>query len=103
MENEIIVTVKDLSVILATLVPVALFVIQQIKESVKLENKSAEILSLGVGCLLSVCVAAVYANDSGFALTLSQWIGLGIFVVLGTLGPSGGYKFLAEIAGSRED
>ena len=68
MENEIIGTIKDLAITLATLVPVALFVIQQVKEIFKLENKRAEIFSLVFGFILAAAVAAVYASGLGFVL-----------------------------------
>jgi len=95
-------TVKSLGVILVTLIPIVLGVVQIIKEKFKMSGNAAEVVSLVAGFLSSGLVALVYANGFAYALELGQWVGLGLFVVIGTIGPSGGYKLLGVYSGTRQ-
>lgn len=101
MENVILQTIQTLGVILLALVPIGLTTIQYAKEKVGLSDKRAELFSLVIGFVLSALVAWVYAADLGYQLVLGQWVGVALFVVLGTLGPSGGYKVIGSFSGSR--
>ena len=102
MDNVILETIKVLGSLLLTVSAIAALVIQYVKESFKISDKSAGILSLIVGLVLSALVAWVYAADAGYHLELGQWVGVGLFVVVGTIGPSGGYKLLGALSGARE-
>ena len=101
MENVILETVKTLGAILIGLIPIGSVVTQTVKEAIGLVDKKAQVLSFGIGFVLSALVAWVYADGLGYSLELGQWVGLGLFIVLGTVSPSGGYKVIGELAGTR--
>lgn len=100
MDN-ILETVKTLGTTVLTLSAVAGLIIQYVKERIGISDKSAEIFSLIVGLVLSLLVAWVYAADAAYQLELGQWVGVALFVAVGTIGPSGGYKLLGALSGSR--
>ena len=100
--NIILETVKTLGVILLGLIPIASILIQQIKESVKFEDQAAGRLSLVVGFITAALVAWVYSAGYSYTLELGQWVGVFLFVAVGTVGPSGGYKVLGALSGARD-
>lgn len=99
MENILLNTVIALSTVLITLTFVAMSLIQYLKEKWNIEGKAAEIVSLVVGFLLSGAVVVSYLEQMGWHVSVSQGIGIGIFVVVGTISPSGGYKTLRALLG----
>jgi len=101
MDNVILETIKTLGALVLTLSGIASLVIQYVKEYLKISDKKAGILSLIVGFTLSALVAWAFVADAAYHLELSQWIGVALFVVVGTIGPSGGYKLLGALSGSR--
>jgi len=101
--NIILETIKVLGAILLGLVPIAAVLIQQIKESAKIEDQGAARLSLAVGFIISALVAWVYAAGFNYALLLGQWVGVFLFVAVGTVGPSGGYKVIGALTGVRNN
>ena len=101
MDNVIVVTIKEVFGILLSLSALSLGAIQFVKEKVGLDGSKAEWLSLGVGFVLSGLVGWYWADSQSYQLELGQWIGLGISVVVGGIAPSGGYKLLGVLAGSR--
>ena len=98
MENleQILTTLLLLIGILLGLSFVALQLIQYLKAKWGIENKAAEVVSLVVGFLLSALIGWVYVDAMGWQLTPGQIAALVLFVVVGTIAPSGGYKFLKE-------
>jgi hypothetical protein len=99
--NVILETIKLLGGILAILLPIGIAVIQYLKEKLDVSDTGAEIVSLVVGFLLSALVSWVYVAGLGYQLMFGQWIGVALFVIIGTIGPSGGYKVLGELTGRR--
>ena len=99
--NVILVTIKEIFGLLLALSALSLGSIQYVKEKVGLEGNKAEVLSLVVGFLLSGLVGWYWVDAQGYQLELGQWIGVGISVVVGGIAPSGGYKLLGVLAGSR--
>ena len=95
--NDLLELVKELSKSLFAISGFGLAIIQYIKDTVKIEDKAASILSLVVGFLLSAVVDVVYLISLGWTVDLSQGLALGVFTVLGTIGASGGYKFLKSL------
>lgn len=98
----IVKTVETLGAIMLTYSGVIIFTLQYLKEKWDLKDKKAEILSLVFGFISSgltswAWIASIWPN-----VVLPQWIGLGFFMLVGTLSPSGGYKFLGAITGKRE-
>ena len=103
MDNIIVVTVQEVFTILLTLSVLAMGAIQWAKEQFSLQNRAAEILSLVVGFLLSGLVGLYWVDLNEYTLELGQWIGVGIAVVVGGLGPSGGYKLIGTFSGKRQN
>lgn len=99
--NTILETIKVLGSILALIVPLGVVVVQYLKEKLNVADKAAEIVSLFVGFVMSGLSAAAFIMDVGFPLTFAQYVGVILFLVIGTIGPSGGYKFLGSLTGSR--
>ena len=100
-ENPIFSTVQALGSNLDALVFIGLILIQYFKEVWKIEDKKAEILSLVVGFIMAAAVSLVYAETFAYSLSIGQWVGVGLFVAVGTVSPSGGYKFLGALLGDR--
>lgn len=100
-ENIVLETLKSLGLLLSGITFVGLGLIQYLKETWKVVDKKAEILSLVVGFLMSAAVGWVYAESLAYHLALGQWVGVGMFLVTGTIAPSGSYKFLATLLGVR--
>jgi len=101
MDNVILETIKSLGVTLLALIPIGLATIQYSKEKLGIADKYAEGVALSVGFILSGLIAWVYVDGLAYSLELGQWVGVGLFVVLGTIGPSGGYKVIGSFSGSR--
>lgn len=100
--NTILETIKVLGSILALIVPLGVVVVQYLKEKLGVADKAAEVVSLVVGLLMSGLSSTAYVMDVGVnTLSVGQWVGIVLFLVIGTIGPSGGYKFLGSLAGSR--
>lgn len=100
MENIILSTVVTLGVVLTTLVGIGIAVIQYVKEKWGIEDKPAEILSLCVGFILAALVVVSYLEQMAWTVNISQGVGIFLFLVVGTIGPSGGYKTLRALLGS---
>ena len=103
MENQILGTITTLSIVLGTLTFVSLGVIQYLKEKWGLKDKAAEITSLCTGFVLSAGVVVSFLEQAGWVINISQGIGVGIFMVIGTIGPSGGYKLLRTLLGTNNE
>ena len=103
MENvELIkITIETLGGALIGLMVIGLATIGYGKEKLKISDKSAEVFSLIVGFILSGLIAWVFVESFDYVLELGQWVGVALFVLLGTIGPSGGYKVIGSFAGSR--
>lgn len=100
MENIILSTVVTLGVVLTTLVGIGIAVIQYVKEKWGVEDRTAEILSLCVGFILAALVVVSYLEQLSWHINISQGVGIFLFLVVGTIGPSGGYKTLRALLGS---
>lgn len=103
MESNIVLeTIKILGSFLLGLVPLSTILIQLIKEAMKVQDQGAARLSLVVGFITSALVAWIFVDGFNYVLELGQWVGVVLFVAIGTVGPSGGYKFLGALTGTRE-
>lgn len=100
MDNVILETVKTLALVLATLIFISMAVIQYLKEIWGLSGKGAEIVALVVGFILAGLVVVSYLEQMGWHVSISQGIGVFLFLVIGTMGPSGGYKTLRALLGN---
>jgi len=94
-------TVMQLAAILLALAFIAIALIQYLKEKWGLAGRLAEIVSLVIGFCLSALVALVYASEALYKLSIAQWVAVLLFVIIGTIAPSGGYKTLGQLAGTR--
>lgn len=94
-------TTKTLGASLLTLSGIIIFVMQYLKDQWGLKDKKAEIVSLVIGFVSSGLVGWAWIASLNYQLELWQWIGLGFFIVMGTISPSGGYKFIGTMAGQR--
>jgi len=103
MENIILETILILGGVLLTLIAIGLAVIQYVKEKWKIEDKPAEIMSLCVGFVLAALVVLSYLSQMAWNINLSQWVGVFLFLVVGTIGPSGGYKTLRALLGAKTE
>lgn len=92
--NVIVGTIKTLGVLLLSLTGISLTVVQYVKEKLGVDDKKAEIVSLVCSAVLAALVGWYWADSMKYVLELGQWIGVGLFVVIGTISPSGGYKLL---------
>lgn len=99
MENIILGTIMKLGAVMVTLVGIGMAVIQYMKETWKWEDKKASVLSLGVGFVLSALVVLSYLEQMAWRVNISQGVGIFLFLVVGTIGPSGGYKTLRALLG----
>lgn len=100
MENIILQTILILGAVLLTLIGVGVAVVQYVKEKWGVEDKPAEILSLCVGFLLAGLVVLSYLEQMAWTVNISQGVGIFLFLVVGTIGPSGGYKTLRALLGT---
>lgn len=103
MDNIILETLRTLALVLATLAFISMAVIQYLKETWGIEGQAAEVLSLVVGFVLAGLVVVSYLDQMAWHISVSQGIGVFLFVVVGTISPSGGYKTLRELLGSSND
>lgn len=99
MDNVLLNTVVTLSTVLVTLTFVSMTLTQYLKEKWKVDGTAAEITSLVVGFMLSGAVVASFLEQLGWTATVSQWIGIALFMIVGTISPSGGYKTLRTLLG----
>ena len=102
MENVILETIRTLALVLVTLIFVSMAVIQYLKETWNVKDKAAEIVSLCVGFLLGGLVVVSYLEQLAWHISISQGIGVALFMVIATIGPSGGYKTLRSLLGQAE-
>ena len=103
MDNVILYTVRMLGGTLITLVIIAVMLIQYLKEKWGLKDKAAEIASLVIGFVLGALVVVSYLELNGWSATVSEGIGMFLFLVVATIGPSGGYKTLRGLLGSSNE
>ena len=101
MENIILKTILILGGVLITLIGIGVALIQYMKEKWGWEDKKAEILSLGVGFVLAALVVLSYLEQMAWRVNISQGVGIFLFLVVGTIGPSGGYKTLRALLGGK--
>lgn len=101
MEYEIIQVFNDLGTLLLKLIPIAVLIIQYAKDKLKIQDSKAEIFSLVTSFILSALALLSYVDKLGYSLTVQQGIGSFLFMVVGTIGPAGGYKLLGDLAGIR--
>lgn len=99
MENIILETIKILGQTLISLSIIAVMVVQYLKESWKVKDKAAQILSLVIGFLLGLLVVISYLDLNGWSISISQGVGIFLFLVIATISPSGGYKTLRSLTG----
>lgn len=102
MNNIILETLQTLALVLVTLIFISMAVIQYLKEIWGLKDKAAEITALVVGFILSGLVVVSFLEQMGWHISISQGIGIFLFMVVGTIGPSGGYKTLRSAIGKNE-
>lgn len=103
MNNIILQTIQSLGLVLVTLIIISMTLVQYLKEKWGIEGKAAEIASLVVGFVLGALVVVSYLDQLNWSASVSQWVGIFLFLVVATLGPSGGYKTLrALVVESRE-
>lgn len=102
MENVILNTVVTLSLVLVTITGVGIAAIQYVKEKWGVKDKAAEIVSLASGFLMGGAVVVSYLEQLAWHISISQGIGIGMFMVIATIGPSGGYKTLRSFLGKDE-
>ena len=99
MENILLQTLITLGMVMITMIGIGLAVIQYVKEKWGWEDKKAEVLSLGVGFILGALVAVSYLDQAAWQVSISQGIGIFLFLAVATIGPSGGYKTLRSLLG----
>lgn len=97
--NIIVETITQLGALLFPLIGGVMGLVEFIKSKAKITNTAVEVVSLVLGFIFSGLVAWVYIDSLQYSLVLGQWVGAGIFVVFGTVGPSGGYKLLGFFTG----
>ena len=102
MENIILETIKVLGNVLIAFTFVGIAVVQYIKEKWGLQDKAAEILSLSVGFVLGVLAILSYLEQMLWTVSISQGIGMFLFLIISTIGPSGGYKTLRSLLGTSQ-
>ena len=100
MDNIILYTLRLLVGTLVTLTVIAVALIQYLKEKWGLKDKAAEIASLVIGFVLGALVVVSYLELNGWTATVSEGIGMFLFLIVATIGPSGGYKTLRALLGS---
>lgn len=100
MDNIMVETIQALGAILASQIFVSIALVQYLKEKWGLEGKAAEITSLIVGFVLGALVAVSYLAQMDWEVSVSRGIGVFLFLVMATLGPSGGYKTLRTLLGA---
>lgn len=101
MENIILGTFNELSLVLVTLIFVSIVVIQYLKEKWNVKDKAAEVVSLCVSFFLGLVVVLSYLDQNGWRLSLSSWLGVALFMLVATVGPAGGYKAIKELLGPK--
>ena len=101
MENIILKTILILGGVLITLIGIGVALIQYMKEKWGWDDKKAEILSLCVGFILAALVVLSYLEQMAWRVNISQGVGIFLFLVVGTIGPSGGYKTLRALLGGK--
>lgn len=102
MENIIIETIRILGNVMIALTFVGIAVVQYVKETWGIQDKAAEILSLSVGFVMGVLAVLSYLEQMLWSISISQGIGIFLFLVVATIGPSGGYKTLRSLLGTNQ-
>lgn len=94
MDNVIFETIGKLAGLLLPLSALVMSLTQYLKEKWGVVDKAAEVVSLVVGFVVSALVAVSFVFPDS-----AQWIGIALFVVFGTIAPSGGYKLFRSLLG----
>jgi len=97
--NIVVETITTLGLLLFPLVGGVMGLVEFVKSKTKITNTAVEVVSLLAGLVSSGLISWVYADSLQYSLVLGQWVGVGFFVVFGTVGPSGGYKLLGFFTG----
>lgn len=103
MDNIILQTIQSLGLVLVTLIIISMTLVQYLKEKWGVDGVAAEIISLVVGFILGALVVVSYLDQLGWSASVSQWVGIFLFLVVATLGPSGGYKTLRTIVVAHQE
>lgn len=97
MDNIILQTIQSLGLVLVTLIIISMTLVQYLKEKWGIAGKAAEMVSFSVGFILGALVVISYLDQLGWSASLSQYVGIFLFLVVATIGPSGGYKTLRAL------
>jgi hypothetical protein len=95
-QNEVLVMVEKMAGLSLVFIPVIVMVIEYAKQSLGYEGTKAQILASGISLGFGILLVVAFLVPGA-----AQWVGIAIFLVVMTVGPSGGFKMLESFLGKK--